>query len=64
MCGRYVSPEQASIERAWQIRRESGLAFPRRFNVQPTTVVPLLALDAGELALTGARWGLIPHWWK
>lgn len=64
MCGRYVSPDQASIERAWQIRRESGLAFPRRFNVQPTTVVPILFLDAGELALTGARWGLIPHWWK
>lgn len=64
MCGRYVSPDQASIERAWQIRRDSGLSFPRRFNVQPTTVVPLLYLDAGELALTGARWGLIPHWWK
>lgn len=64
MCGRYVSPDQASIERAWQIRRDSGLSFPRRFNVQPTTVVPALYLDAGELALTGARWGLIPHWWK
>ena len=64
MCGRYVSPDQASIERAWQIRRDSGLSFPRRFNVQPTTVVPLLRLDDGELALTGARWGLIPHWWK
>jgi putative SOS response-associated peptidase YedK len=64
MCGRYVSPDQASIERAWQIRRDSGLSFPRRFNVQPTTAVPLLFLDDGELALTGARWGLVPHWWK
>lgn len=64
MCGRYVSPEQASIERAWQIRRSSGMDFVRRFNVQPTTEVPLLLLDAGELALAAARWGLIPHWWK
>jgi len=64
MCGRYVSPGQASIERAWQIRRSSGLDFPRRFNVQPTTDVPLLRLDAGELQLAAARWGLIPHWWK
>jgi putative SOS response-associated peptidase YedK len=64
MCGRYVSPDQASIERAWQIRRSSGLDFPRRFNVQPTTDVPLLLLDSGELALAAARWGLIPHWWK
>jgi putative SOS response-associated peptidase YedK len=64
MCGRYVSPEQASIERAWQIRRSSGLDFPRRFNVQPTTDVPLLLLDSGALTLVAARWGLIPHWWK
>lgn len=64
MCGRYVSPDQASIERAWQIRRSSGMDFVRRFNVQPTTEVPLLLLDAGELALAAARWGLIPHWWK
>ena len=64
MCGRYDSPDQASIERAWQIHRSSGLDFPRRFNVQPTTEVPMLWLDAGELALVAARWGLIPHWWK
>ena len=64
MCGRYVSPEQASIERAWQVRRSSGLGFPRRFNVQPTTDVPMLMLDADGLSLAAARWGLIPHWWK
>jgi putative SOS response-associated peptidase YedK len=64
MCGRYVSPGQASIERAWQVRRSSGLDFPRRFNVQPATEVPLLLLEAGELTLVAARWGLIPHWWK
>jgi putative SOS response-associated peptidase YedK len=64
MCGRYVSPGQASIERSWQIHRSSGLDFPRRFNVQPTTDVPLLLLEDGELSLVAARWGLIPHWWK
>lgn len=64
MCGRYVSPDQAAIERAWQIRRSSGLDLPRRFNVQPTTAVPLLLREDGGLALTAARWGLIPHWWK
>lgn len=64
MCGRYVSPEQASIERAWRVHRSSGLDFARRFNVQPTTAVPVLLLEAGELALASARWGLIPQWWK
>ncbi len=64
MCGRYVSPEQASIERAWKIDRTSGNPFPRRFNVQPTTAVPVLLLEDGACTLRGARWGLIPHWWK
>lgn len=64
MCGRYVSPDQAAIERAWQIRRSSGLDLPRRFNVQPTTAVPVLRLVDGTVTLDAARWGLIPHWWK
>jgi putative SOS response-associated peptidase YedK len=64
MCGRYVSPEQASIERAWQIRRSSGMDLARRFNVQPTAPVPVLLLEDGALALAAARWGLVPHWWK
>lgn len=64
MCGRYVSPEQASIERAWKIDRASGTPFPRRFNVQPTSAVPVLLREDGARALRAARWGLIPHWWK
>jgi putative SOS response-associated peptidase YedK len=66
MCGRYVSPDEAAIERAWHIGRHNSVPFPRRFNVQPTTQVPILRLDreTGELELTTARWGLIPHWWK
>ena len=64
MCGRYVSPEQASIERAWKIDRTSSNPFPRRFNVQPTTAVPVLLLEDRARTLRSARWGLIPHWWK
>jgi putative SOS response-associated peptidase YedK len=64
MCGRYVSPEQASIERAWKIDRTNSNPFPRRFNVQPSTAVPVLTLEDGARSLGPARWGLIPHWWK
>jgi putative SOS response-associated peptidase YedK len=64
MCGRYVSPEQASIERAWKIDRTSSNPFPRRFNVQPTTAVPVLLLEDRARTLRSARWGLIPQWWK
>ncbi len=66
MCGRYVSPEQAEIERTWQIGRTNSNPFRRRYNVLPTTQVPILrrAVDADELELTEARWGLIPDWWS
>ena len=64
MCGRYVSPEQAAIERAWRIGRVTGNPLLRRFNVAPTDPVPLLVNDRGVLTLGTARWGLIPHWWK
>lgn len=64
MCGRYVSPEQASIERAWKIGRTNSNPFAHRFNVQPTTEVPVLTFDDGALTLAAARWGLIPHWWQ
>jgi putative SOS response-associated peptidase YedK len=66
MCGRYVSPEQAEIERFWHIGRHNSNPFPRRYNVSPTSMVPILRLDreTGEIELVNARWGLIPAWWK
>lgn len=66
MCGRFVSPDEAAIERQWHIGRHNNDPFRRSFNVQPTSIVPVLRLDreTGELALATARWGLIPHWWK
>jgi putative SOS response-associated peptidase YedK len=65
MCGRYVSPTQAEIERYWdltsaQIRNPLAQAF----NVSPTVLVPMLLLGDSELQLVVARWGLIPFWWK
>ncbi|HVY05301.1 MAG TPA: SOS response-associated peptidase [Burkholderiales bacterium] len=66
MCGRYVSPEQAEIERFWHIGRHNNNPFQRRFNVSPTQIIPILRLDreTGEIELVNARWGLIPNWWK
>ena len=66
MCGRYVSPDQAAIERVWHLGRQNSNPFVRRFNVQPTSIVPTLRVDpeSGELELVTARWGLVPHWWE
>lgn len=66
MCGRFVSPETAQIERAWELRRRSPNLFPRRFNVAPTLPVQVIrtARDSPAWELTEARWGFIPSWWK
>src|SRR5882762_4990724 len=66
MCGRYVSPEEAEIERFWHIGRHNSNPFARHFNVSPTSIIPILRLDrsTGEIELVNARWGLIPTWWK
>jgi putative SOS response-associated peptidase YedK len=64
MCGRYVTPQEAEMERYWRIDRRSPHPFSRRFNVAPTTTVPMLMHEDGELTLHAARWGLVPHWWK
>jgi putative SOS response-associated peptidase YedK len=61
MCGRYVSPDVAEIERAFGITRAPGLSFARHFNVAPTAQVPVMRRGR-ELRL--ARWGFIPYWWS
>jgi putative SOS response-associated peptidase YedK len=65
MCGRYVSPEEAAIARAFRIAARAN-PFPRRFNVCPTDTVPFVRAraDSGEVEIASGRWGLVPHWWK
>jgi putative SOS response-associated peptidase YedK len=64
MCGRYVVPDSATIERAWPIARTADARFDRRFNVAPESHVPVLRAGGGALALMRARWGFVPPWWK
>ena len=65
MCGRYVSPDDAAIERHFHFGRRDQQVFVRRFNVAPSTTVPIIVSDQdGRLELVAARWGFVPHWWK
>jgi putative SOS response-associated peptidase YedK len=67
MCGRFVSPEERALERAFDLgRRDNPNPFARRFNVFPTDAIPFLRLPSGSdrLELATGRWGLVPHWWK
>jgi putative SOS response-associated peptidase YedK len=66
MCGRFVSPEEATIERYWHLGRHNFKLLPRRFNVFPTDTIQFLRRPSNSegLELAGGRWGLVPHWWK
>ena len=66
MCGRYVSPDEAAMERYWHIgARNSGRWIQRIYNVAPTMTVPIVLNNAGGTPeVVPARWGLIPGWWK
>jgi putative SOS response-associated peptidase YedK len=66
MCGRYISPDEAAIERFWHLGgRSNPNPFRGLFNAAPTLKLPVVRVhtDCGrEIALL--RWGLIPSWAK
>jgi putative SOS response-associated peptidase YedK len=59
MCGRYVSPDEASIEREFNLVH-SEWQFPPSFNVAPTQNVPVIRAVDGKPQGSLMRWGLIP----
>jgi putative SOS response-associated peptidase YedK len=63
MCGRYVSPDEASIEREFNLGRTEW-QFPPSYNVAPTQSVPVIRAVDGVLVGSRIRWGLIPFFAK
>lgn len=56
MCPRYISPDQADIERAWHIGRHNQQRWAR-------DIWPFLRQgQADGLDLVVGTWGLIPYW--
>jgi putative SOS response-associated peptidase YedK len=67
MCGRFVSPDEAVVERAFHLGRGSRRTpFDKpRYNVAPTMPVIMVRRGAGSgIELAHARWGFVPYWWK
>ncbi|HEV7431981.1 MAG TPA: SOS response-associated peptidase, partial [Steroidobacteraceae bacterium] len=66
MCGRFVSREQAAIEREYNIKVLNP--FERVYNAAPTMTLPVIRQKPGtsreEREAIGMRWGLIPPWWS
>src|ERR1700689_4045929 len=63
MCGRYVAPDEASIEREFNLVHMEW-QFPPSFNVAPTQQVPVIRQVDGALQGSRMRWGLIPFFAK
>ena len=64
MCGRYVSPDDAAIEREFTLVRHEW-NFPPSYNVAPTQDVAIVRVNkAGERTGVRVHWGLIPYWAK
>jgi putative SOS response-associated peptidase YedK len=59
MCGRYVSPDEASIEREFNLVHTEW-QFPSSYNVAPTQPVPIIRDIEGVRRGALMRWGLIP----
>jgi putative SOS response-associated peptidase YedK len=66
MCGRYVVKHSTKeLQEAFAFAEFSEIRLAPRFNVAPTTRVPIVRLaEAGGRELVMARWGLIPGWAK
>jgi putative SOS response-associated peptidase YedK len=63
MCGRYISPDEASIEREFNLVRQDQNLSPS-YNVAPTQMVPVVRAVDGTRKLETLRWGLIPFFAK
>jgi len=63
MCGRYLTPAEADLERAWDLPAPPG--FSQSWNLAPSQLAPVVRRAAdGELALELLVWGFQPHWAK
>ncbi len=63
MCGRYVSPDEAAIEREFALPR-AGLGLAAHYNVAPSQAVAAVRLVDGAPRLDLLRWGLVPFFAK
>lgn len=63
MCGRFITPDQAAIEREWGLI--GPVDFKQSYNLAPSQRAPVIRLDeSGEMNLSLLTWGFQPGWAK
>ncbi len=63
MCGRYVSPDEAAIERAFGLPR-AGRGLAAHYNLAPSERAPVIRWIDGGAQLDELRFGLVPFFAK
>ena len=63
MCGRYITPDQAALEREWATLRRDVDYFPS-YNFAPTLRSPVAIERDAERKVVLMTWGFQPHWAK
>jgi putative SOS response-associated peptidase YedK len=63
MCGRFITGNQAAIEREFSIVQPLW-RFEPSYNVAPTNPVPVIRIQDGQRTGVMLRWGLIPWFAK
>jgi len=62
MCGRYLTPEQADLERAWDL---APVDYRQSFNLAPSQLAPVVrSNEHGAFSMDLFVWGFKPHWAK
>jgi putative SOS response-associated peptidase YedK len=67
MCGRYATTRSAAdLSALFEAYDDTGSALAPDYNVAPTDPAPIVRMSQtlGGRTLSGARWGLLPHWSK
>ncbi len=66
MCGRFaLVTDTPKIRELFKIDRDDdGIEWSAKYNIAPTTKVPVAIASLEGPKLIEARWGLVPHWDK
>ncbi|MDX1563328.1 MAG: SOS response-associated peptidase [Gammaproteobacteria bacterium] len=63
MCGRYLTPDEQALERAWQLK--APVDYQQSYNFAPSQLAPIIVPAAeGGLTLEMLIWGFQPAWAK
>ena len=63
MCGRFaLHSSQKELEEYFNL--ENAEPVIQRYNIPPSTAIPIIRTHEEQLAMVNCHWGLIPHWSK